>query len=264
MQAHGRTIATLALLGLALMMSLSSGCVQQRRTGGSADAVALYEMGRTDEAYRAALREHRGASGAARERAALTAGLSAHRLGRDAEASRWLRPLEFSRDDRVAGRADATLGLIAMDASDHDRAARLLERASRKLTGEAGARAQYHTAEAYALAGRPDAARLHMRLALARTTDGALKDDIRRRLGVAGYTIQIGAFSSMNNARRAADSVRSSASRLGLGDPQIVEHTSATGMRLHLVHVGRFTTADDARAMRTRMGNRGVVTPINR
>ena len=238
------------------------GCAQQR-TGGSADSVALYEMGRPGDALIKARSEHRGATGKARERAALTAGLSAHSLGRDTEAEGWLRPLESSRDDRVSGRAVATLGLIAMDRGEHAGAARLLERASRELTGEAGARAQFHAAENFALSGNPDTARLHMRLALARTGDELLRSTIRSRLGITGYTLQVGAFAERANAVRAQDRVRMSSSLLGLGEPMIVQKASATGARLYVVRVGAFPDARAAREARARLGNTGVVTPVN-
>ncbi|MEM1424427.1 MAG: SPOR domain-containing protein [Planctomycetota bacterium] len=259
MTRRGREIVLVVALGLIAGLP---GCAQPR-SGGTADSVALYEMGRPGEALVAARSEHRGATGRARERAALTAGLSAHSLGRDTEAEGWLRPLRSSRDDRVSGRAVATLGLIAMDRGEHARAAGLLERAGRELTGEAGARAQFHAAENFALAGNPETARLHMRLALARTGDPELRDTIRAGLGIAGYTLQVGAFAERGNAVRAQDRVRASAARLGLGEPMIVEKASATGARLYVVRVGAFSDARSAREARVRLGNTGVVTPVN-
>lgn len=262
MTANRRTIPGLAMLLIAV--SLMHGCASPRQTGGKASAVALYEMGRYDDAYRAAIREEGRSSGKVRQRAALTAGLAAHAIGRDAEASRWLRPLARSNDPKVAGRAEATLGLVAMADSDHPRAATLLASAGRKLTGEASARANYHAAEAYTLSGRPDTARLHMRLALAQSTDDDFKNTIRRQLGEFEYTVQIGAYSALQNAERAAEGVRSSATRLGLGDPRIVEHRTAAGSTLFLVHIGKFVTRDEAKSARVRLGRQGVVTSLKR
>lgn len=252
----------LCVLGLVATL-LVSGCASGGG-GGSATSVELYEMGRHREAYQQAVREQRGAEGLAKERSALTAGLSAHALGQEAEARAWLRPLLRSRDPRIVGRAEATLGLIALSDARFDDAARLLSGAARRLEGEASARANYHAAEAYALGGHPDTARLHMRLALATTIDEGLKSTIRQRLGEFAYTVQLGAFSTYANALSSADDASSSLARLGLGDARIVEHRGASGRTLYLVQAGRFATVEEATRASVRLGRSSVVTSIDR
>ena len=224
-------------------------------------AVEAYDAGNYQQAYKDATAEYSRTSGLRKDQAALMAGLSAHALGHYDEAKQWLEPLTRHADRDISGRAAATLGLIDARQGDNAAAAALLSSAGRKLSGEAAAHANFEAGEAYAALGRVSAARLQYRLAEATTTDPALKALITDRLGMDGYTVQVGAFSSRTNADRKANQIRPRASSLGLGAPRIVERAGAGGQRLYLVQIGSYKTEREATAARTRLGGEAVVAP---
>src|SRR5690606_19790353 len=94
-----------------------------------------------------------------RERAMLIAGLSAQALGQSADAEFWFKQVERSSDPEIAGRARAGIGLLALDAGDHTKAAALLSTASAQLKGDESARASLFAGQAYEAMGRLDRAR---------------------------------------------------------------------------------------------------------
>ena len=224
-----------------------------------------YQSGNYQEAYRLSASEYSRTEGVRRDRAALTAGLSAHAMGHSALAESWLRPLERHPDPAISGRAAATLGLIAQERGDHEQAAALLSRAARQLEGDASARANFQAAESYAALGRVDSARLHYRLARGGTP---AQDQVRtlsnERLELSGYTLQAGAFANQANARELANRLSTRAQALGYGEPRIVQRTPADGRVLYLVHIGSFATERDAQTARIRMGGDAVVAPAAR
>lgn len=224
-----------------------------------------YEAGNYSEAYRLSASEYARTSGARRDRAALTAGLSAHAEGKDGLAESWLIPLENNADPAISGRAQAALGLIAQSEGEHERAAALLSRAARKLDGEASARANFQAAESYAALGHVDSARLHYRLARGATArTGEVRTLSDERLDLTAYTVQVGAFARRSNAVDRASALRNRALALGIGEPRIVERTSPDGRTLNLVQVGRFDTLRAAQTARIRLGGDAVVAPAAR
>ncbi len=225
-------------------------------------AIDAYEGGDYPRAYRLATEQYNDAGGSAADRSALVAGLSAHAMGRTRDAERWLDPLRSSGTPGVAGRAGATVGLIALSRGDYERASALLERSTRRLEGEASARAHYHAAEAFALGGRPETARLHLRLALAQSLDPDLRTAARDRLDNRAYTVQLGAFSSIENAQRSAQEVGAAVRAVGLDAPLIVEHRSAAGRTLYLVQAGTFATRAEAERVRVQLRRNSVVTTV--
>lgn len=249
-----------AALGVFAMLS---GC-QTSPLPPPPSAVTAYEAHNYEQAYKDAAAEYNRTSGLRRDRAALMAGLSAHALGRYAEAKRWLEPLTHHSDRDISGRASATLGLIDAKEGNNAAAAALLSSAGRKLTGEAAAHANFEAGESYAALGRLAAARLHYQLAAATTTDPELKKLIADRLGMVGYTVQVGAFASRTNAERKAASVRPRAMALGLGEPRIVERVGSGGRRLYLVQIGSYKTEREATTARTRLGGDAVVASAKR
>lgn len=235
--------------------ALAFGCA----SGGSRGFTEDYSAGRYSEAYRDSSKAARSATGASRDEAALIAGLSAQAMGRNAEAETWLKPLATSRDRQVAGRAQAALGLIASSRREHDQAATSLSQAAGMLTGDDAAQAGLHAGDAYAAAGRPEAARVQYNLAYGAAQSSELKNVLSERLSRSAYTVQVGAFSSRQNADRAAREVSSMAVGLGLGSPAVVATEDARGRPMYAVQVGRFKTKDEADKVRKRLGPNTIV-----
>ena len=198
------------------------------------------------------------------ERARYMAGANAHRRGRLDEAVRLLGPLTGSRDERIAGQANATLGLIHAARSDYAQATLSFRRAIRTLTGEDLAQAYYHLALAEQKLGRERPAQTHFRMAMNKSRSASFQRAVRQRMGVDGYALQVGAFSERANAEELARGIRSEAASKGWGPPRIVPSTTSSGNRLYLVRMGRFEnfqTALDARRRLDRID--AIITPTD-
>lgn len=264
-----------------LAFALVSGCASTgaQQAGQPSDSYLLaYEEGRYGEAASLAEIAYSRAEGADRERAALVAGLSAQALDRRNDAQRWLSPLLTSDDAEVAGRASAALGLIEQRRGNHERAVTLLRDASVKLRGDEAARASFYAGESYSALGRTRAARIEYSIAANTATSPELRDMIRSRSGEIGpsggqvsslassasgrFTVQVGAYSTRQNALNAADQASARAARLGVGQTRITERTDL-GSVLYVVQVGRFATHLAATEALRQMGGPGFVTTVD-
>jgi tetratricopeptide (TPR) repeat protein len=222
-------------------------------------------------------------TGPAKEQASLIAGLSAHALNKDDEAEEWLRPLSINaKSDEVAGRAGATLGLIAMDRRQFDAAANQLSTAGEKLSGDEGARAWLYAGDAYRQIGSVDKAKaayvkaesevqsnteLRLMIAQRRTSpinppagppyNGAVGSSAPSG---ARFTIQMGAFTTMASAQDAAKRLGRQAMTIGV--PYIVQTAGKDGKSMYALRVGGFATREQAR-MRAGTGPKGsIVVPV--
>ena len=251
-----------ACLGATLSaMLIASGCQSNGgSTASESDAVTAYESGNYSVAYDEAVRDYRTSSGWDRDQAALLAGLAAYAKKDYTEARRWLEPLKSHRSREISGRAYATLGLIDVAENDHANAAPALAAAGRRLTADEAARSYLYAGDSYSELGRSQTADVYYRLAASKAIDRSLRNTIDSRISQRGFTIQIGAFSEIENARRAAMNVAPMASRIGLSEPEIVPGEDASGRSLYRVHVGQFETERDAKSARVRLGAQGVVT----
>ena len=77
------------------------------------------------------------------------------------------------------------------------------------------------------------------------------------------WTVQVGAFTDVRRANEQAARVRSTAARLGLGEPRVRAITSS-GRTLHAVQVGTFNSRVSADRARTSLGSSAVVTSLTR
>lgn len=248
----------IALLTLALTLGALSGCAGS--AGHSrANYVDDYERGRYGAASAGSIRALRDPSATDRDVARLTAGLSAHAMGRNDEATVWLRTLTTNEDPVIAGKALATLGLIAFEDKEYRSAAPSLSRAAMKLKGNDSARAALYAGDSYAALGSFKEARVQYRVATKAAADPRLRNEIARRLG-EGYTLQLGAFASRTNAERSRRQVTQDHSFQSLGAPVVLERINNRGARLYLVQVGRFGSVRDAKAAQIRTGIGGIVT----
>lgn len=249
---HRSLIAsTLLVLG-----ALVGGCAGS--IGSNPGYVSDYESGRYSEAQHRATLVSRDPG--RNMEASLIAGLAAYELGDDAEARRWLMPVTRASDRELAGRAAATLGLLARTRSDHENAAAFLSQACSHLTGNEAARAGLHAGDAYRALGRIDAARMQYHLALALASDPELISSLKTRTDTTAYTVQVGAYRSLDNAKRSRNELAAKTDRLGLGIPQVVIDQAPGGQSLYLVQVGEFTSRRDADDARRSLGISSIVT----
>lgn len=271
-------IVVLSLTVLSLLLPLGCASSGAQQAASSDSYMLAYQEGRYSEAASLAEIAWSRSEGADRERAALVIGLSAQALDRRDDAQRWLSPLLTSEDPEIAGRAAAGLGLIEQRRGNHERAVTLLRDASVKLHGDESARASFYAGESYAALGRMRAARIEYSIAANSATSPELREKIRARSGEIGvgagdetplaiaasgrFTVQVGAYSSRQNALNAAGEASARAARLGVGQPRIVERADL-GSVLYVVQVGRFATHLAATEAHRRMGGPGFVTTVD-
>lgn len=263
---HIRRGLAFALAGAAAVGILAiTGCASGSRSGSRAapDYLTSYTSRDYASAYDQAAAAAGSSSGAARDEAALVAGLSAHALERPDEAERWLSPLRDHADAGVSGRASATLGLIEQSRGNHEQAVGLLTAASDKLAGDEAARAALFAGDSYAAMGQPEQARAQYARAQSLVrTDASIKEMIAERQRGGTYTVQLGAFASKKNAQTQASKTQAAASKLGLGAPRVVQHRDTKGRQLYAVRVGRFSTAQQAQEAMGKLGMGGIVARV--
>ncbi|HYE01688.1 MAG TPA: SPOR domain-containing protein [Phycisphaerales bacterium] len=256
----------------------TAGCASSPE--GPGGYVSLYREGQYAKARKGAEAALKHGNEQERARAALTAGLAAHAQGDLAAAEAHLRPLLSCPDPAVAGRAGATLGLIAADRGNNQQAAELLAAASGKLTGDDAARAGMQAGDSLSRLSRFPAARAQYLVAGASAKDPALKTALSQRASAtdrpsspipteagsafapAGpYAVQLGVFSRRENADRQVGKTRPVVSRLGLTNPRVIPRASQTGGSEYVVLVGGFPSKQAALAARDRLGSGVVVAP---
>lgn len=218
-------------------------------------ANTAYHAGRFRQSLEEAGAISRRSTGDELAQARYLAGLSAYRLGRDAEAEAYLAPLTACRDTEIAGSANATLGLIHASRNDDTQAVRYFEPAVDKLRGADAARAHYHMALSLQKLGQWASAKTHLDRALAGSRDAALRKVIMQRAAARAFTIQLGAYGQRKNADAKVREMGQACGRAGIASPQIVLSVDE-GKTLYLVQVGRFDTYGAAslalRKLRTR------------
>ena len=246
---------TLAAIAAFTPLCLLVGCAgsSERATNYS----EAYQQGRFEEAERAAALAAKR-PGEAGRRARLVEGLAAHARGDYVHASLRLEPLAEATEDDIAGPAAATLGLIAAERGQHERAAKLLTRAAGHLTGDDEVRARVHAAMAYEAIGRDDQAALQRRLAL-RTGASSGGLGTRTAHSDGSYTIQLGAFSNRARAANMVEMTRNLARANGLGEPRITRSVGSGGETLYLVHIGRFGSLAQAERVQNALGVTSVI-----
>jgi cell division septation protein DedD len=184
-------VAGLALAGAGGWLA---GCAGGGGGKAGTNYVEEYRSGDYADAYNQAQAAYMNSDGAAKDRAACVAGLSAYTMGRRDLAEQWLMPVIASSDAEVAGTANWTLGLIASDRNQPARALSYFDRALPSLKGDDAA--NVHIAAAEALADMNRTGEATARLQTAR--DMAQTDVVRNKasqrlasgakLGTPSYT----------------------------------------------------------------------------
>lgn len=264
---HQRTLLDHRILGKPLIAALIAaalalgGCKSQ----SAKPALELFNQGDYPGAYReaetiaAASKED-----AAREQAALIAGMSAYELRRYDDAERWLRPVSRSTDREMSGRALATLGLVGVRRDRYSTAAIDLMAAGRRLKGDDAAQANYFAGECYTLMGNLDRARSAYNSALATAQTPLLRERIGQRLAGSDYTLQLGVFSNKANADALLAKATRQSTQRGLDAPTITPTQDVAGRTVFLVQLGRFKNRTDAVAARAKLGMDSVIVPAKR
>jgi len=224
-----------------------------------------YREGRYRSAYTTATfvySQNRGKAGV-REQAGYLAGMSAYQLKRYDEAGRYLKPLTTSGNALLAGNASATLGLVDREQHRDAEAVVHFKDAYRELSGQDRAEAAYQCAMTYRAMGRPTQARQQFLLARGASQDGRFRTMVGRYLEDTGWTIQIGAFSTLERARARVAEYERMPSRKSLGSARIIdEYDTVKRKSLYLVQVGNFLDYELASLARSRITGPSMVATL--
>jgi tetratricopeptide (TPR) repeat protein len=269
--ASDSALSTSRMMMMMMMMMMMAaamivaGCETTPKTSGSAagpaaagDAMTAYQARQYDRAYTLASAQAGRTSGAARDQANFISGMSAYQLGREAPTLSHLGPLTSHRDAKIAGPANATLGLINVRRAQYDRAIGYFQSAIKKLHGEDLAQAYFHLGSTEQKLGRWAAARSHMSLAISNSKDATFREAVRQRMNAEAFTLQFGAYSTQANAADRARALSSELRSAGLSAPVIVS-TSAKGRTLYLVQSGEYGSYDAALSARRRLSRTDVI-----
>lgn len=247
-----------ALVGLCAIVAIAlTGCSMNR--GGSVDYIKAFEQREYQTSLAAAgdVAANQSADPAIRQRASLIAGMSAFELRNYEQAEQYLTPLRASPDEQVAGRARATLGMIAKARGEHSKAAGLLEGSGDQLQGDDAARAKALAAESYRKLGLETKARETMREAASEATDSKLREQLNTASRPVTYTLQAGAFSTTTAAEKRAREIGVKVIRSGQPSP-VVTTLNRNGRTLYAVQVGIYGSQAAARAAQSRTGVPGL------
>jgi tetratricopeptide (TPR) repeat protein len=194
-----------------------------------------------------------GAGPVAQESAYL-AGICAHRLPDYDAAQRYLWVAAHSDDRSLAGLAYAELGLVYMKLQLADPAVGALDHAAALLQGQNQANAYYNEGLCLQKLGLWAQARQKLDLAVRASSDPAFRALARDWAQAIGFTLQLGAYSVLGNARADRQQLTPASTRLGLGPPQILVAADTRYGTRYLVRVGEFGNYDLAQLYRTRLG----------
>jgi hypothetical protein len=246
-----------ALAGLALV---AGGCATQNT---ARQYTELYQQRDFDGALKSASAAAKASEGLERERAALVAGMSAEAMNNYSEAEKWVRPLLTSTNSEVAGKANATMGIIAQDRGDMKKASLYYAAAADKLTGDDAARCALLAADASAATGGHGAAKNYYAMAATK----ALGADLKRQASgreQGPFAVQVGAFSSPAKAEAEAKRQRGPAKNIGQG-VRIEPVIDAVGRTVYAVRIGAFGTREQATAAQGKLGaGQSVVVPARK
>lgn len=253
---------------LLAVVTLVSGCSSPKQQG-NADFVKAFEQHKYAEAYDSAAAAATKLKGQDRDRAALIAGQSAQAVNRNDDARMWLEPLLNNPDSAIAGRAGATLGLVALEQGENSKAAELLDAASRKLSGDEAARAAMYSGDALRNMNQGSRAReSYVRAQAMVKTDADLRTHIGERLsgtttiaapapGKGRYSVQVGAFGSPSRAGEAAVKYGR------FGATRVVQSPGASGQTFHKVRIGSFASRAEAETLKNKIGSEARVVETN-
>ena len=255
--------ATLALVGCqnsALKGTpLENTAVDMAPTATMPDVTARYQAGDYQAAYDLARPIAWDRFRDDRYEAAYIAGLSAQALGNLPEADKMLNKALASEDQTLSVDAADALGLVYSQQGRYAEAQRVLMWAAERLEGERQARAYYYAGIAQQKLGQWSQARTTLILARGLSRDASLKSSIDQQINVTGWTLQLGAFTQRELARKQAESVAQRSQDMSLGLPRLVDGKTASGEPITFVQVGQFSSYQSATRYRDALGKTGVI-----
>lgn len=240
------------------------GCAQQETSRVDAARLA-YQAGNYEGAYTHAKQQlMRSGSDLVRQDAAYMAGVSAYQLNQHSRAREHLMQAAQSQDPMLAADAWIMLGLIDKRLGRLQPAGRAFLNAAQRLPdGPDRANAYLHAAQAQRQLGHWAQARASLILARSSSSDPRFRRMVNQEMGVTGFTLQAGAFTSRSNAVQAAQALAEVTSQLGLGTPRLLPATDAQGRAWFLVQAGQFSTYASALVAQKKLGQAAaLVVPL--
>lgn len=291
-----------AAAALVVCIGSLGACNKQARTDEA--FIGEYRAGDYSQAYRDAEAKAQSSDGEAKDRASLMAGLAAYAERKPDVAERWLTPLAGNANAEIAGTAEWTLGLIALDRGNNVRAASLLPSAAGKLKGDDAAKANVAAGDASARLGRASEARERYQAAVDGATIESTRAEARQRLALAasgktqtwtpntpvvgsnlspttktaaapvavspaftgnGFVVQLAAVSDAGKAAGLAASATPAATNAGQPKPVVTTTVDRkTGRTLYGVQIGPYSTRQAAESGLKATGLTGTVMAISR
>jgi len=257
-----RTTPILLSITISCLLTALTGC--SHHDGASMEAaIDQYENGAISLAKIKAQSVYEQGGPQAPE-AAWLIGLCDYRHGRTTAARAAFELAAASPDPELSARAKAMIGQTLLDDGQPAAAAVQFEHAWPDLAGEDRARCAAHAATAWSQVGRDDLAMQWVersRLPATPATDGVLANQPERTNQPAAgpFTLQAGAYKKPDGAQRAREQLSRVVSRAGIGQTSIRTRTDRHGGTLYLVHIGSFSTRQQAIAASRALGQQEVM-----
>ena len=193
------------------------------------------------------------------------AGVSSRRLGNDAAALSYLKAAAQSNNRALAGDSWAELGFVYNKQNQFKRAAEAFSKAAQHLNGQDRANAYFQAGIAQQKLGYWPAARSSLTLARGYNKDPNIQTQIQNYLNTVGFTLQVGAYRSHENAQSRMRVIAQQTQNLRVGLPQLSSTASIEGGAYYRVHIGRFTDyASAARARQMLHYQDALIVPLSR
>jgi tetratricopeptide (TPR) repeat protein len=252
-------LSLLFMLGALALTGCATSPQKMLASGESA-----YQRGDYYTAYTQARQAYaQTGSGPVAQESAYLAGVCAHRLPDYDAAQRYLWFAAHSDDRDLAGRAYAELGLVYMQLGLSDSAVTALDHAATLLKGQNQASAYFNEGLCLQRLGLWPQARQKFNVACRASRDPGFIALAGGWSTAVGYSLQLGAYSNLTNARNIRQQLAPASTRLGLGAPQVLASADPQYGSLYLVRVGVFSNYDLARLYRARLGRpTAAIVPI--
>ncbi len=206
---------------------------------------------------------------------AYLAGMSSFRLGKHADAVKWLEEPARSDDRWMSGQANVTMGSSLLQLGRKGEAARAFAKAADRLDGDEAKKAHLAAANAFRELGDRSASDEQFRLAnvtppappaaeqATAHPAGKPATPAQANTGSASaagpFVLQAGAFKDRAKADRRAEELRAKSKQAGMGEPRVVSKRGADGGTVFVVQLGSFGDRRSADAALGRLGMSGVV-----